>query len=324
MDPLVALIGWVEFAVVLGAALFILRKRIGEKDLPRVAVLSAGIFVAQMVNFPIGGGTTGHLIGGTLFAILVGPWLAIVGMTVILVIQALLFGDGGITSLGLNGLNMAVIAPLTGWGLYSLLNQAAERSRGTEGLRRAKAWTTVSVAAGAWASVFLAAAACAAELSVSFAVSGGAYGIAAPVSVPAMLGYNALIGVGEAAITVGVFTYVSNMAPEMLSTRHVERITSARPRRFALSTTVQASVAILMVFALVLPLYFVYSIQGKDGLEKTMDNAQVQEGGPLLASPFSYGENYFAALLMGIVGFVAVALLSLGLLRLLRTGQEME
>src|SRR4030042_864569 len=117
MDPIVALIGMLEFLAFISVAVYFSSKRLQEKNLPRIALLSAGIFVAQMLNFPIGGGTTGHLIGAALFAILVGPALAVVGMTVVLVIQALMFGDGGITSFGLNAIHMAVIAPLTGWGV---------------------------------------------------------------------------------------------------------------------------------------------------------------------------------------------------------------
>ena len=107
--------------VIAAIAIYISGRRIKDKDLPRIAVLCAGIFVAQMLNFPVGGGTTGHLIGGALFAIMVGPVIAIVGMTVILLIQALMFGDGGLTAFGLNAVNMAVIAPLMGWGVYTML-----------------------------------------------------------------------------------------------------------------------------------------------------------------------------------------------------------
>src|SRR4030067_908112 len=88
MDPRVAALGAIEFVIVIAFALYYSRKRLAEKALPRVALLSAGVFVAQMVNFPVGGGTTGHLIGGALFAIMVGPAMAIVGMTVLLVLQA--------------------------------------------------------------------------------------------------------------------------------------------------------------------------------------------------------------------------------------------
>jgi cobalt/nickel transport system permease protein len=313
MDPTVSAIGWVEFLVVLGAVLLLAGNRIKEKNLPRVAVLSAGIFVAQMLNFPIGGGTTGHLVGGALFAIIAGPMVAVIGMTVVLLIQALMFGDGGITALGLNALNMAVIAPLTGWGVYTLLKTMTEK-----GGRRSSAASGFVVGAAAWASVFVAAAACAAELAVSFAVSSGAYGIAATVSVPAMLGMHAVIGVGEGIITAGVLAYLWSVLPDA--------ITSASPTRKALpglralicGNTARAVVAIIVVFALALPLYFLYASAGKDGLEKTMENANVAEGEPLIASPFSYGQDYFSALFAGLLGFLSVALVALGMMKLVR------
>jgi len=313
MDPLVSMIGWIEFLVVLAGVMLLSRDRIKEKNLPRVAVLSAGIFVAQMLNFPIGGGTTGHLIGGALFAIIAGPMVAVIGMTVVLLIQGLLFGDGGITALGLNGLNMAVIAPLTGWGVYTLLKPLTEKTGSTS--RVASGFV---VGAAAWASVFVAAATCAAELSVSYAVSSGAYGIAATVSVPAMLGVHAIIGVGEAIITAGVFVYLWSVSPGAITLDSPTKKVLPGLAGLISSSTVKAVVAIIIVFALALPLYFLYSSAGKDGLEKTMENANVTEREPLMASPFSYGENYFSALFAGILGFLAVALAAMGVLKLVR------
>lgn len=309
MDPIVAAVGLVEFLVVIGVALVISRKDLRDKDLTRTALLSAGIFVAQMINFPIGGGTTGHLIGGALFAIMVGPAMAIVGMTVVLLIQALMFGDGGITAFGLNGLNMAVIAPLTGWGVFNLIKPIALRSeRLGEG---------VAVAVASWTSVFVAAAACTAELAVSYAISSGAYGIAATVSVPAMLGYHAIIGIGEAIITVGVVAYVHQVSPETFKHRTGTGVSRSGVARILSSKTIQATIAILIVFALALPFYFLYASEGKDGLEQTLAGAGVSEGEPIAKSPFSYGEDYFAALFAGIMGFLAVALAMLGVLRVL-------
>jgi cobalt/nickel transport system permease protein len=318
MDPVVSLIGWIEFLVVFGVVMLLSGKRIREKSLPRVAVLSAGIFVAQMLNFPIGGGTTGHLIGGALFAIIAGPVVAIIGMTVVLLIQALLFGDGGLTAFGLNAVNMAIIAPLIGFGVFTLL-KAQTRDRSRSGI----AVSGLIVGAAAWASVFVAAAACAAELSVSYAVSSGAYGIAATISVPAMLGMHAVIGVGEGIITAGVFTYLLATHPSSITLESPVRKAVPGFRGAFSSPTARAVVAIIVVFALALPLYFLYSSAGKDGLEKTMEDADAPEGEPLLTSPFSYGENYFAALFAGIIGFLAVALASLGILKLLgiRTNQ---
>lgn len=315
MDPMVSLIGWIEFLVVFGAVMLLAGKRVKEKSLPRIAVLSAGIFVAQMLNFPIGGGTTGHLIGGALFAIVAGPLVAVIGMTIVLLIQGLLFGDGGLTAFGLNAVNMAIIAPLTGYGVFTLLG-AQTRDQAKSSI----AVSSLVVAAAAWASVFVAAAACAAELSVSYAVSGGAYGIAATVSVPAMLGLHALIGVGEGIITAGVFAYLLTASPGSITFASTARKPLAGVMGILSSSTAKAVVAILIVFALALPLYFLYSSEGKDGLEKTMEDADAPEGEPLLASPFSYGENYFAALFAGILGFLAVALVSLGVLKLVGSG----
>lgn len=323
MDPLVAGLGWVEFMAVAAAAVYMSRSRVKDRDLPRIAVLCAGIFVAQMLNFPIGGGTTGHLIGGALLAIMIGPVLAIIGMTVVLLIQALMFGDGGLTSFGLNAVNMAVIAPLIGWGVYSMLKPLLSRGDAPSG----KAFTAgeaFAIGAGAWASVLVAAAACAAELSVSYAISGGAYGIAATISIPAMLGYHTVIGIGEAIITVGVAAYVLRVAPEMFKSSAPRPAAAPGIRGLASSTVAQGTVAIIIAFALALPLYFIYSSEGADGLEKTMEDAAVSEGDALLTSPFSYGETYFAALFAGILGFVAVALAGLGIMRVLRAGRPAE
>jgi cobalt/nickel transport system permease protein len=309
MDPTVSLIGWIEFVAVFGAILLISGKRIKEKNLPRVAVMAAGIFAAQMLNFPIGGGTTGHLIGGALFAIVAGPIVAMIGMTVVLLIQCLLFGDGGLTAFGLNAVNMALIAPLTGYGVYTLIRSLPVKTSG-------KIASAFNIGIAAWASVFVAAAACAAELVVSYAVSSGTYGIGATISIPAMLGLHAIIGVGEAIITVGVVTYLLAVSPSSISMTIAGGETPKGWRGITRSNTTKAAVAILVVFALALPLYFLYASNGKDGLEKTMESANALEGEPLVTSPFGYGESYFEAFFAGILGFLAVALVSIGVLKL--------
>ena len=313
MAPVVSLVGWIEFLVVFAAVLLLSGKNIKERSLPRVAILSAGIFVAQMLNFPIGGGTTGHLVGGALFAIISGPTIAIIGMTVVLLIQGLMFGDGGITAMGLNAINMAVIAPLTGWGVYSLLKGLSKR-RGAPG----KVVGGLVVGAAAWASVFVSAAACAAELAVSYAVSAGTYGIAAPLAVPAMLGTHAIIGIGEAMITAGVMAYLWSVSPGSIKSRIPDKKSLPGLRGAISSDTARAVVAILIVFALALPLYFLYSSQGRDGLEKTMQDSGTTDGRPIISSPFDYGQNYFSALFAGILGFLAVALVATMILKLVR------
>jgi cobalt/nickel transport system permease protein len=170
----------------------------------------------------------------------------------------------------------------------------------------------------AWTSVFVAASACAVELSLSYAVSSGTYGIASTIAIPAMLGYHALIGVGEAAITVGVVTYLWKVSPGAFA-RPVTEKPAAGLARVVYSRTVQAAIAVLVVFALALPLYFVYSSEGEDGLERTMSDAGEEEGEPLLSAPLDYGEDYIAALLAGMFGFVATSLAALGVLAVLRS-----
>lgn len=309
MDPLVAGIGLVEFIVFISVALYLGQSKVKERNLPRIAMLAAGIFVAQMLNFPVGGGTTGHLIGAALFAIMAGPVAAIIGMTVVLLIQALMFGDGGVTALGLNALNMAIIAPLVGWGAYNLLNPVFGKMP--------RLGKPISVGVAAWASVFVAAAACAGELLVSYAISGGDYGIAADVSVPAMLGYYAVIGIGEAAITVGLVSYLSAVSPELLITAE-QGAAISRPSGWVASTTARAVVSILIVFALMIPLYIVYSSEGRDGLEQTMIDSGSGESSPLLAAPFDYGESYLQILMAGILGFLVVCMSSLAIMKLLK------
>lgn len=309
MDPVVALVGSVEFFVVLAAVLMLSSKRMKEQNLPRIAVLCAGIFVAQMLNFPIGGGTTGHLIGAALLAILAGPLVAVIGITVVLIIQALMFGDGGITAFGINATNMALIAPLTAWAVYTLVKPLLDGA--------GKAGESIAVAAAAWSSVFMASAACAAQLAVSYEISDGAYGIVGSVSIPAMLGYHAVIGVGEAIITVGVVTYVNTVSPKAFAKPEPKPAGPGLVSRLSSSKLAMASLAILLVFALTLPLYFLFSSEGEDGLERTMSDAGVEEQEQVLSAPFSYGEEYFAALFAGLLGFLAVALVALGLTRAL-------
>ncbi|MEM4728165.1 MAG: energy-coupling factor ABC transporter permease [Thermoplasmata archaeon] len=214
MDPLVAGAGWLVALIVLTFVIKIVNKRVEEARLPLMAVLAAGIFVAQMLNFPIGGGTTGHLVGAALASILLGPWAGMVVMSVILVIQCLLFGDGGVIALGLNFVNMGLIGCLTGYYVWRFFPRR---------------YHLAGVFAASWLAVFMGAFACSLELALSYALSGGAYGIAPELAIPAMTLYHAVIGVGEALITVGVLSFLAQVAPEVL----VSRRAAAQPVREA-------------------------------------------------------------------------------------------
>lgn len=201
MAPQVWILGFALSLPIIAYAFYKVGKTIDEKTVPFMAILAAGIFVAQMLNFPVGGGTTGHLVGAALAALLLGTWGGVVVMTVILTLQCLVFGDGGVTALGLNLLNMAVLAPITAGLIYSMFNGKH---------------LGASVAIASWTSIFFAALACTIELGQSYIVSAGTYGISISLALPAMAGWHVLIAVGEAVITVGVAMFLTAVAPETL------------------------------------------------------------------------------------------------------------
>ncbi|NDJ22758.1 cobalt transporter [Nostoc sp. B(2019)] len=187
------------------AALFISfgrsQQAFGVRRAPILGLTTAFIFAAQMINFPVAGGTSGHLLGGTLAAIVLGsPWAGTLCIATVLIIQAVLFADGGITALGANILNMAVIGVWVGWGLTQTLQRLFGGSKGRLPL-------AAGIAAGV--SVVAAALACAIELVLSGT---------APVAIvlPAMTGVHILIGIGEGLITGGVLTYLSTARPDLL------------------------------------------------------------------------------------------------------------
>jgi cobalt/nickel transport system permease protein len=175
-------------------------KKLGEKQVPLMGVLAAFIFAAQMLNFPVAGGTSGHLIGAALCALLLGPWSAVIVMTLVLAAQALIFQDGGLLALGANILNMGIIGGLGSYMVFKLLSGI---SRGNRLLN----FSAIFMAA--WLSVVLAAAACALELALS--------GISPlRVVLPVMMAVHALIGVGEGLVTLAVFGLIKVSRPDLL------------------------------------------------------------------------------------------------------------
>jgi len=201
MSPSVWALGFAISLPIIAFAFYRVSRTIDEKTVPFMAILAAGIFVAQMLNFPVGGGTTGHLVGAALAVLLLGTWGGVVVMTVILTIQCLVFGDGGVTALGLNLFNMAVMAPITAGLVYSMFN----------GKR-----FVASTAVASWISIFLAAMACTVQLGASYILSNGTYGISISIALPTMAGWHILIAIGEAIITVGVAMFLTQVAPETL------------------------------------------------------------------------------------------------------------
>jgi cobalt/nickel transport system permease protein len=171
-----------------GLALGRARRELDDRTAPLAGLVAVFVFAAQMLNFPVGAGTSGHLLGGTLAAVLVGPWTASLCLTVVLVVQALLFADGGITALGTNITLMGLVGVWTGWLVFTGLRRLV-RSRGL---------ATVPTVAGVAAFASVPAAALA--FTLLYAV-GGRAPIPLDELVVAMVGWHSLIGLGEGVIT---------------------------------------------------------------------------------------------------------------------------
>lgn len=175
------------------------KQLLNDKIVPLMGVISAFIFAAQMLNFPVAGGTSGHLLGGVLAAVLVGPYAGAVVITIVLIVQCLIFQDGGLVALGANIFNMAIVGAMGGYVIYNFVRKVVGDNKG------------IMAGAGiaAWLSVVVASCACAIELAVSGT---------SPLKIvlPAMAGVHMLIGVGEAAITCMVVGFILKVRPDLI------------------------------------------------------------------------------------------------------------
>jgi len=167
-------------------------KKLGEKQVPLMGILAAFIFAAQMLNFPVAGGTSGHIIGAALAAILIGPWAAAIIMCAVLIAQSLIFQDGGLLALGANIFNMGIVATFSAYYIYRMVGSLFGDSRKSK---------IIGTFIAAWGSVVLASIACAIELALS---GTSPFGVVMPV----MAGIHAIIGIGEGLITVAVVSLV--------------------------------------------------------------------------------------------------------------------
>ena len=193
----VSIFCWLVTIATLGAAISKTNKSLGERQVPLMGVMAAFIFAAQMINFPVLGGTSGHLLGGALAAIVLGPWAGMLVMAAVIAVQALLFQDGGLVVMGANILNMGLVTVAIGYGLYrSVLGKPNTVKLAVAGIA---AW--LSVMAGALLT------------SLQLWLSGTSD---LQIVIPAMLGIHALIGVGEALITVAALSFIFQTRPDLL------------------------------------------------------------------------------------------------------------
>ena len=189
-------------ALGVGFALVKARADLDDRTAPMAGLVAAFVFAVQMINFPILPGASGHLLGGALAAILVGPWVGALCVTIVLVVQALLFADGGLTALGANVTNMALIGTAAGFVVAVALRKLAERGKG-------------GLAAVAFVSALVNTLLAATGFIVEYAI-GGAGGVEIGKVALLMWGFHALIGISKAVITAVTVTSVASIRPDLV------------------------------------------------------------------------------------------------------------
>ncbi|MEW6287695.1 MAG: energy-coupling factor ABC transporter permease [Chloroflexota bacterium] len=294
LNVTVSAICWVITVIVIGMAVSRTNKSLGEKQVPLMGIMAAFIFAAQMINFPVAGGTSGHLLGGALAAIVLGPWAGMLVMTAVIAVQGLLFQDGGLLVMGANILNMGLLTAAIGYGLYrSVMNKSTGTKLAVAGV-------------AAWLSVMAGALATALQLWLSGTSSLQTVTIA-------MLSVHALIGIGEALITVAALSFIFRTRPDLLG----EGSVSAEGGR----GWIAAGVVVSLLVVLLSPL----ASANPDGLERVATDLGFIEAGqaapyeiiPNYTLPF-LGETPLSTILAGAIG----ALIVLGIV--VATGRSLQ
>lgn len=282
LSLIVSLVCWLVTAITLSMAVSRANKSLGERQIPLMGIMAAFIFAAQMINFPVAGGTSGHLLGGALAAITLGPWAGMLVMTAVISVQALLFQDGGLLVMGANILNMGLITAVIGYGLY----------RGIPARNRTLKLMAAGIAA--WLSVM----AGALFTSLQLWLSGTSQ---LQVVIPTMLTVHALIGLGEALITVAALTLIVQTRPDLLG----ENSVSARGSR----GWVVAGVLISLAVVLLAP----FASTDPDGLERVAADLGFLDKG--VSAPYQLipdytlpilGQTQLSTILAGLIGLAVV------------------
>lgn len=297
LSLLIAAAAWILAAVFISMAIRNSQDYFDEKLVPLAGIMAAFIFAGQMINFPVAGGTSGHFIGAALATVVLGPWLGILVMTAVIILQALLFQDGGLVVMGANILVMGVTPALISYGLY---RAAVNRSRRTQ---------LLAVSGAAWLSVVGAALLTALLLGFSGTSS-------FRIAVPALLGVHAFIGVGEALITAAALSFIMRARPQLLQT---SAETGGRG-------WIVGGIAISLLVVLISP----FASSFPDGLEWVAEEKGFLD--TAVAAPFkllpdysipALGESSLSTILAGVIGALLVAGITFGLARLLR-GKRLE
>ena len=292
LNTFVSLAAWLITIGILAVVLRQARERFDERLVPLAGVMAAFIFAGQMINFPVAGGTSGHLLGATLAFIVLGPPLGLLAMTAVIVLQALLFQDGGLVVMGANVLIMGIVPGYIGYVIYRAAVARAPKAQ------------LAIVGVSAWLSVMAAALVTALLLAFSGTSSFG-------VAVPAMLGIHAVIGIGEALITVGALAFIVRTRPTLLESG----------KESARGSWVVVGLVLAVVVVLIAP----FASGHPDGLEwvaETTGFISAAQDAPYAILPDytipGLGETGLSTIIAGLIGVAVVAAVTLGTARALR------
>ena len=260
---------------------------IADKFIALTGMMSALIFVLQMINFPIAAGTSGHLLGGALAVIVLGPRLGLICLSVVVIIQSLLFADGGLSALGVNVLNMAIVTCATGWVIVKYWLKFIGKNK--------TSIIAASVVSGIITVVFS---------SIAFTLE---YAIGGTISIPvssvlvAMISTHFLIGIGEGVITALIVGLLVRVRPDLVY---------AYDRNDSNTTNVSLY-GLFIVLILLLTLITPFASSSPDGLESVAENFGFQETDGVVLLLEDYGinainNNFISTVLSGLLGVIVI------------------
>jgi len=282
LNLVTSLVFWAATIIMVSFAISITNKSLQDRQIPLMGIMAAFIFAAQMLNFPVAGGTSGHFLGGTLAAIVLGPWPGILVMTAVVAVQGLLFQDGGLLVMGANIFNMGILTTVIGFGLYRIV---VKRNRSTRlSLAGIAAWLATMAAA----------------LLTSLQLwSSGTSRL--EIVLPAMLGVHALIGIGEALITMAALAFIEQTRPDLLTP---EKTISSGGRGWIIAGIIVSLLAVLFS-----PL----ASGSPDGLERVAED--VGFSGFSQSTPYEilpnysvpiFGDTAISTIFAGVVGILVL------------------
>ena len=263
---------------------------IADKFIALTGMMSALIFVLQMINFPVAAGTSGHLLGGALAVIVLGPRLGLICLSVVVIIQSLLFADGGLSALGVNVLNMAIVTSATSWFIVKYWIKFIGKNK--------TSIVTVSVLAGILSVVFS---------SIAFTIQ---YAIGGTISIPvgtvliAMVSTHLIIGLGEGIITALIITLLMRVRPDLVYAYD----------RSDENTTKVSFYGLFIILILLLSLVTPFASSSPDGLESVAEEFGFTQTDGIVLLLDDYGisainNNFVSTVLSALLGITVVAIM---------------